>query len=152
MSCQGSGLLWAKPQEKGRHPKTSQLEKEKEHAKCVKVSMCRQSEDYLGLICNSTKTQRLCGRMPASPKAAPILWLMAQEAVLVCNRCQDCFTVLSTHHRRSLIQREEPSSFLSFLLPTFSHLKGTELNISQVESDSTSHPSPLQEVEKIQWC
>lgn len=61
MGCLGSGPdLYAK-RGKGRHPKTSQLEKEEEHAKCVKASMARQLKDYLGLICNSVELKGFVG-------------------------------------------------------------------------------------------
>lgn len=147
--CLGSSTAYeSNPERKERHPKTSQLEREREDAECEKFPLAGNRR--------ITWVSFLTWLHPA-PKAAPSLWLTALEVALVWNRCHDCFIVVPNcpNCQPSFIWFRHESlwpSFpcLFFFLPPSPIWRAQDLQ--RAGSDSAGQPSPSREPEHGQPC
>lgn len=97
---------WGQTQRLRSDAKSSQLERGGEEAECIKVSLCRQSEGYLGPIPNSM-TLRDSRKRPHLG-LLPVCDAQLSRRPWYGNRCPDCFAAVASCHPSGLPLRFFP--------------------------------------------
>lgn len=118
------GLLGVKPPpmsktpgEEERHPKTSQLERDKEHATCVKLPCVDNWRiTWVSFVILLKLRDFVGGCLPHLRPFPSCDSQLKRQSWYETDVRTVLLDLLSICPRRSLIQTEEPSAFLSFLL------------------------------------